>query len=300
MRTWLTHHRQALLFVLSRFLKNKLSTLFICLSIGVTLALPSVAYIILHNLNGLVGSVKSESKLSVFLNANPTKELTADIQHAIEQNPAVQSVIFVSKQDALEQLTAVDSNKFILESLQTNPLPDAFFVEPKQLDTVSIDSLKVELSNIKGVESVLVEDAWIKRLNYLLLLGKNILIILSTLLGFALVAVIGNTIRMQILTQRAEIELSELIGATKSFIRRPFLYVGALYGLGGGILAIIITFSTVQFLNQTILKITSAYQINFSLGFLSNFDILIILVSAATLGWLSSYLSLLLSNKNAL
>ncbi len=292
MRTWLTHHQQALLFVLSRFLKNKLSTLFICLSIGVTLALPSVAYIILHNLNGLVGSVKSESKLSVFLNANPTKELTADIQHAIEQNPAVQSVIFVSKQDALEQLTAVDSNKSILESLQTNPLPDAFFVEPKQLDAPSIDSLKVELSNIKGVESVLVEDAWIKRLNYLLLLGKNILVILSTLLGFALIAVIGNTIRMQILTQRAEIELSELIGATKSFIRRPFLYLGSLYGLGGGVFALIITWLTIIFLNQTIKEIANSYQADFDLHFLSAVSVITVLIIACLLGWLSAYLSL--------
>ena len=291
MKTWLTHHRQALRFVLSRFLKNKLSTLFICLSIGVTLALPSVAYIILHNLNGLVGSVKSESKLSVFLTANPSKELTADIQHTIEQNPAVQSVLFVSKQEALEQLIAVDSNKSILESLQTNPLPDAFFVEPKQLDTASIDSLKIELSKIKGVETVLVDDSWMKRLNYLLLLGKKILVILSGLLAFALIAVIGNTIRMQILTQQAEIELSQLIGATKSFIRRPFLYVGALYGFGGGLLAIVISAIIIFLLNRTITEIAMSYQADFKLLFLSSDALGLLLVISSLLGLLSAFVS---------
>lgn len=291
MKTWLIHHRQALHFVLSRFLKNRLSTLFICLSIGVTLALPSVAYIILDNLNGLVSSVKSESKVSVFLTANSTKELISSIENTLKQNPAVQSVTFVSKQDALEQLTAIDTNKSILESLQTNPLPDAFLVEPKTLDAASIDALKVELSKLTGVETVLVDDSWMKRLNYLLLLGKKILIILSGLLSFALVAVIGNTIRMQILTQQAEIELSQLIGATRSFIRRPFLYVGALYGLGGGILAIIISAIIIFLLNKTITDIAISYQTDFKLLFFNSKALCILLLISSAIGLLSAFLS---------
>ncbi len=297
MKTWLIHHAQALQLVLSRFQKNRLGTLLICLSIGVTLALPSVAYIILDNLNGLVNSVKSESQISVFLTEKHDKALVSSIEKTLKQNPAIQNVTFISKQDALEQLTAIDTNKSLLDSLQGNPLPDAFFVEPKMLDAASIETLKNELSKIDGVETVLVDGVWIKRLNSLLLLGKKILIILAGLLGFALISVIGNTIRMQILTQSAEIELSQLIGATKSFIRRPFLYVGGLYGLGGGVLALIITWVMIIFFNQTIKAIANSYQSDFNLHFLSFSEILVILIISSALGWLSAYFSLSSSAK---
>ncbi len=299
MKTWLTHHAQALRLVLSRFQKNRLGTLLICLSIGVTLALPNVGYIILDNLNGLVSSVKSESQISIFLTEKPDKALISSIEKTLKQNPAIQNVTFISKQVALEQLTAIDVNKSLLDSLQGNPLPDAFFVEPKMLDATSIEALKTELSKIDGVETVLVDGVWIKRLNSLLLLGKKILIILAGLLGFALVAVIGNTIRMQILTQSAEIELSQLIGATKSFIRRPFLYVGGLYGLGGGVLALLITWVIILSFNQTIKAIATSYQSDFNLHFLSFSEILVVLIISTALGWLSAYFSLSSSAKKS-
>lgn len=292
MKTWLTHHAQALRLVLSRFKQNKLSTMLICLSIGVTLALPIVAYIVLDNLNGLVSGIKSESKISVFLAEKHDKALVSTIEKTLKQNPAIQQVTYVSKEDALEQLTAIDANKSMLDFLQGNPLPDAFFVEPKSLDATSIDALKIELSKIEGLETVLVDGTWIKRLNSMLLLSKKILVILAGLLGFALIAVIANTIRMQILTQSAEIELSQLIGATKSFIRRPFLYVGGLYGFGGGVLALLITWLIIVFLNQTIKEIASSYQADFNLHFLSASAVLIVLIVASILGWLSAYLSL--------
>ncbi|MES2502822.1 MAG: permease-like cell division protein FtsX [Pseudomonadota bacterium] len=291
MKTWLTYHAQALGLVLSRFQTNKLSTFLICLSIGVTLALPSTAYIILDNLNGLVSNVKSESKLSVFLSTNHDEALVKTIEAQLKQNTAIQSVVFVSKEDALAQLTAIDANKTLLDSLTNNPLPDAFFVEPTILDAASIESLKQELSKIEGVETVLVDGAWIKRLNYLLQLGQKVLLVLTGLLGFALVVVIGNTIRMQVLTQQAEIELSQLIGATKSFIRRPFLYLGALYGLGGGILAALITWLIILLLNQSVTEIANSYQADFKLLVNSSSAPLMLLLIASLIGLISAYFS---------
>ncbi len=299
MKTWLTYHAQALTLVLSRFQKNKLSTFLICLSIGVTLALPSIAYIILDNLNGLVSNVKSESKLSVFLSENHDETLIATIETALKKNPAILHVLFISKEDALTQLATIDANKALLDSLPGNPLPDAFFVEPKLLDTTSIESLKNELSKIDGVETVLVDDAWIKRLNYLLQLGQKVLLLLTSLLGFALIVVIGNTIRMQVLTQQAEIELSKLIGATNHFIRRPFLYSGVLYGFGGGVLAALISFLVIVVLNQTVTEIAASYQTDFKLIFSSNYAALTLLMIAGLIGLISAYFSLLPIYKKA-
>lgn len=299
MKTWLTYHAQALKLVLSRFQKNKLSTFLICLSIGVTLALPSITYVILDNLNGLVSNVKSESKLSVFLSANHDETLVARIETVLKQNPAIQRVVFVSKEEALSQLATIDANKALLDSLSSNPLPDAFFIEPTLLDTTSIESLKNELSKIDGVETVLVDDAWIKRLNYLLQLGQKVLLLLTSLLGFALIVVIGNTIRMQVLTQQAEIELSRLFGATQHFINRPFFYLGLLYGFAGGALALAFTWWITLSFNQIFRAVAATYQVNFALQFLPAYGMVYLLIGSTVLGWLSAYFSLFMTRQNS-
>lgn len=291
MKAWLNQHKQALNLVLTRFAKNKLSTLFICLAIGVTLALPSILYIALDNLNSLANQVKSASQLSVFLSIKHGDVAIKNIQAELEKNTAVKNFKFVSKETALKQLLDSDMNKDVLNSLENNPLPDAFFVEPKSLDKIALEDLKNVLSKLDGVEEVLVDGAWIKRLNYLLSIGKKALFVMSCLLGFALFAVIGNTIRMQILTHLAEIELSQLIGATNQFIRRPFLYAGALYGLIGGLFALVISATVIFLFNQSIAPIVAEYQTNFSLNYPSYWVCGFTCLLSLFIGLLSAYLA---------
>jgi cell division transport system permease protein len=243
-----------------------LNTLLICLAIGVTLALPSIMYTVLKSLSGLANSVKSESQISVFLSTDQSADSIATIKATLEKNSAIKSVKFVSKEDALLQLETATANSNVLSSLEQNPLPDAFFIAPKKLDAASIENLKDELAKLEGVDEIVVDGAWIKRLNYLILIGQKAMLIIACLLGFALIAVIGNTIRMQILTQQAEIEVSQLIGATKSFIRRPFLYLGALYGLIGGLFALLITYAVISVFNQSLDTLVHEYQTNFSIN----------------------------------
>ena len=291
MNNWFSQHMQTLELVLRRFKTNKLSTLLICLAIGVTLALPSILYTVLDSANGLANNVKSESKISVFLTLNHDDDEVRNITTALKNEAQINRFKFVSKDDALKNLQATDANKDVLNSLQNNPLPDAFFIEPKQLDNDSIASLKSTLSKLDGVEEVIVDGAWLKRLNALLALGQKALSIVAGLLGFALVAVIGNTLRMQILTQQAEIELSYLIGATKSFIRRPFLYAGALYGLLGGLFALLITFVSVALFNRSLTPLAAEYQANFSLHLPSFSICLVICALALLLGIIAAYLA---------
>lgn len=291
MKAWLIQHTQALSLVLRRFKTTKLSTLFICLAIGVTLALPSIMYAVLDSINGLTNNVKSESRISIFLALNHGEDTVSTIKTALEKNAAIKNFKFVSKEDALSQLQTADANNDVLNSLEKNPLPDAFFVEPNKLDSESIESLKKELSKLGGIEEVVVDGAWIKRLNYLLLLGKKAMLIIAGLLAFALVAVIGNTIRMQILTQYAEIELSQLIGATKNFIRRPFLYAGALYGLIGGLFALIITFAVIFLFNQSLAPLAAEYQTNFSLTYPNFLTCIITGLLSLVIGLISAHLA---------
>ena len=291
MNVWLVQHAQALNLVLRRFKASELSTLLICLAIGVTLALPSIMYAVLDSVSGLANNVKSESQISVFLASSHNENNVQAIKLALEKNMAIKTFKFVTKEDALSQLQTANANNEVLNSLENNPLPDAFFVEPSKLDAESIESLKNDLSKLDAVEEVIVDGAWIKRLNYLLLLGKKAMLILTGLLAFALVAVIGNTVRMQIVTQQAEIELSRLIGATKSFIRRPFLYAGALYGLIGGLFALLITFVVIYLFNQSLAPLAAEYQTDFSLSLPSLYTSGITCLMSLLVGLVSAYLA---------
>lgn len=289
MKNWLTQHGQALKLVLRRFKTNKLNTLLICLAIGVTIALPSMLYTVLDSLSSLASNVKTESQISLFLASDNSESTTANIKAALEKNAAIKNFQFVSKQDALAKLQAADANNEVLSSLEDNPLPDAFFIEPNNLDADNIANLQNELRQLEGVEDVLVDGAWMKRLNYLVLLGKQAMLIIASLLALLLLAVIGNTIRMQILTQQAEIELSRLIGATKGFIRRPFLYAGALYGLLGGLFALLITFAVIYVFNRSIAPIAAEYESSFLLNF-PNFSVsTIICIISLLIGLVSAY-----------
>ena len=289
MKNWLTQHGQALKLVLRRFKTNKLNTLLICLAIGVTIALPSMLYTVLDSLSSLASNVKTESQISLFLASDNSESTTANIKAALEKNAAIKNFQFVSKQDALAKLQAADANNEVLSSLEDNPLPDAFFIEPNNLDADNIANLQNELRQLEGVEDVLVDGAWMKRLNYLVLLGKQAMLIIASLLALLLLAVIGNTIRMQILTQQAEIELSRLIGATKGFIRRPFLYAGALYGLLGGLFALLITFAVIYVFNRSIAPIAAEYESSFLLNFPSFSVSTIICIISLLIGLVSAY-----------
>ena len=290
MKNWFSQHMQTLELVLRRFKTNKLSTLLICLAIGVTLALPSLLYAVLDSANGLTNNVKSESKISVFLTLNHDDAAVGNITTALKNEAQINSFKFVGKDDALKNLQAT-ANNYVLNSLENNPLPDAFFIEPKQLDNDSVETLKSTLSKLDGVEEVIVDGAWLKRLNALLSLGQKALMIVAGLLAFALVAVIGNTIRMQILTQQAEINLSQLIGATNSFIRRPFLYAGALYGLLGGLFALLITYAAILLFNQSLAPLAAEYQADFALHLPSFSVCFVICILALLLGIIAAYLA---------
>jgi cell division transport system permease protein len=290
-RAWLSQHMQALKLVLRRFKTNKLNTLLIALAIGVTLAMPMMLHAVLDSLGELGMHIKTDSQVSVFLSAEQDDETIANIKAALEKNTAIKSFKFVSKDDALKQLQAADAQNTVLNSLETNPLPDAFFIEPNNLDADAIENLNKELSQLAGVDEVVVDGAWMKRLNYLLALGKKAMLIIASLLAFLLLAVIGNTIRMQIITQQAEIELSRLIGATKSFIRRPFLYAGALYGLLGGLCALLITFGVIYLFNRSMSPIAAEYQSNFVIQYPSLSTSALTCLLALLLGLVSAYLA---------
>jgi cell division transport system permease protein len=291
MKQWLNQHTQALQLVLRRMRQNLVATLMMCSVMGVTLCLPGTLYVIVDNLNRLAGDVQSGSQISLFLKLDASEDTIAAVEQQLQGHARVASFKFVSKEEAWQALQNKAAMAEAVEKLEQNPLPHAFFVEPKTADPFTIDQLQSEMQQWPGVELAQVDAGWIKRLYTLLELGRKAIFVLAALLGFALLAIVGNTIRLQILTQREEIEVSKLIGATDSFIRRPFLYAGALYGLCGGIAAWLLLVGVISVFNHSIADLVELYASNFRLQLPVAQLMLSLLLGAMMLGWTGSFIA---------
>lgn len=296
MSRWLNHHLQAMKRVLSRFAANKLSSFMIFVVFSVALCLPTLFYIAVDNLSSLTKHFENETEVSVFLTLDANAKSISDIEAKLKKHQLVKSVQFVSKGEAWQALQTKmkldqhDADQRLL-AIKQNPLPDAFFVQTHEVSITAREALKTELSSLPAVAEVLINAEWVERLATLLALGKKLTNVVALLLLGVLLVVVGNTIRMQIITQKDEIEVSKLMGATNQFIKVPFLYAGVLYGFFGGLLALILVHGIVFSLNLSLLEITTLYESDFTLS-MSTFDVSIMVMSVAiTVGWLGAYIA---------
>lgn len=288
MSQWLNLHGQAVTLVLSRLRKNTWSTLIMWCVMGITLSLPGLLYIAVDNLERVSGSMHSDPEISLFLKLDTSAEAVAELRQQLSEHAQVRSFRFVGREDAWQTLKE-NSKLGAVADLEQNPLPDAFFLLPKSTEPAALEALQQELQQWPTVEVAQLDTAWIKRLYAVLELARKAVLILGALLGFALLAIIGNTIRLQVVTQRDEIEVAKLIGATDGFIRRPFLYAGTFYGLGGGLAALLFLLGITLLFNSSVAEIATLYNSDFRLDFLDLFSSLALLAIAALLGWLGSY-----------
>ncbi len=295
MSHWLNHHFQAIRLVLMRMRMNALSTLIIGLVIAVALCLPSLFYLGVDNLAKLGSHMQRETEISVFLKSDASPENITHIQSALAAHPDIANFYFVTKDEAWQQLQrkSADSPEMsnAIAQLGNNPLPDAFFIQAKSTDPATLESLRNDLQLMEGVEQALLNAEWAKRLATLLSLGRQFVLFVGLLLAIVLLVVIGNTIRMQMLTQKTEIEVSYLIGATNSFIKIPFLYAGAFYGVFGGLLSVLMIAAMVASFNQSVSEISQLYGSDFRLNVLNVQLYLSIVGIAALTGWVGAYVA---------
>jgi len=280
MTAWLRQHRQALARGASRV--GVLNVVVI----GVALALPAGGYALLESLRTLTGRLSLEPQISLFLDGKRTD--VDGLAARIKRDPRVRGLRFVPREDALREIGGVQGVPELVEALGRNPLPDGFVVSTVN---ESVEPLAAELAKLPGVAHVQADALWARRLSSLARLGRAALWLLAGLLAAALVAVTFNTIRLQILTQREEIEVSKLLGATDSFVRRPFYYTGLLLGVAGGAIALALVYGSLALLNRQIAPLAATYGSDFRLAFLSNADTVAVLGLAGSLGWLGAHLS---------
>ncbi len=284
-------HLGVLRAMLRRMFASKLAGFLNILVIGIALSLPAGMYLLLQNAQGLVAQFSGTPQISLFLEMSVKAEDVERLRDQLARHPAIAGVEFVPRAQALEQLKQSTGLSDLIGGLQQNPLPDAFIVHPKPGDAQALDTLRGELAKLPKVGEAQLDSAWAYKLEALLKFGRIGVLILASLLSLALIAITFNTIRLQILTQRDEIEVAKLIGATNSFIRRPFLYFGAAQGLLGGIVAWLIAAASLLLLNTQLDALSQLYASQFVLRPLSFGDSLSLLLFSVYLGWLGAWLS---------
>jgi len=289
---WVLRHISTAVAALGRLSRQPFASLLTILVIAVTLALPAALQLVIKNAQSLSSSWDNALDFSVYLNKDVSVETAQNLVNIVGQRADVESVSLISADDALAEFREQSGFGDALDQLTDNPLPHTLLVRPSAANTeISMGLLNEELGNLPEADFVQVDTEWVQRFHAILDILERAIAIGAALLGAAIVVIIGNTIRLDIQNRREEIEVTKLIGASNAFVRRPFLYIGLWYGLGGGLLALALVQYGLFALDEPVARLAGLYNSAFSALNLSLRESAIIVGAGVALGLLGSWLA---------
>ncbi|NOX08703.1 MAG: cell division protein FtsX [Gammaproteobacteria bacterium] len=269
LRNYLLRHAQTLISSLGRLWLKPIASLLTIAVIAITLALPGAMLILLDNLKQAQINWDGATSISLFLKQTVTEQQARKLAGEIHSWPEIEQVRIITKQQALEEFQQYPGLGNLIQQLNKNPLPTVLVLQPGDLDRYLSQSLLQRLQQRPEVDLAQLDLEWVKRLSAILAIFERIILIIGSLLGLAVLLVTGNIIRLEIQSRHEEIEITQLIGATNAFIRRPFLYTGLWYGLLGALLAWIMIGISFWLLSTPVQALTELYHSAFQLSGMS-------------------------------
>lgn len=293
LQSYWAHHQSSIVDSLNRMLAAPIQSLMTATVVGIALALPVTLLLALENFSAVGKTWDANPKIAIYLKVQAQQVAIDQLLKTVSALPDVESIEYLSPKDALEDFQRFSGFASVLDALETNPLPPTVIVTPKKaaMDTKRLQALSERIKSEALVQSVNVDLDWVKRLQEIMRLGEKIVLALATLLSLGVLLAIGNTIRLAIENRRDEILVSKLVGGTDSFVRRPFLYTGAWYGVFGGVIACIIVAISYASIAPTVQRLADLYRSDFSLHGLNLGVILRLLGISILLGWLGAWLA---------
>ncbi|MBC8022325.1 MAG: hypothetical protein H7Y14_04360, partial [Burkholderiales bacterium] len=261
-----------------------LAAAFSVLVLAVAIALPVIAAVALRSAGALTSGVETDPHVNVYLALDATDADVRRVEAALRSHPQAASVRFVSRNQALDELKATTHLAELLASLDRNPLPHAFTVRVRVEDSEKLAAAREAWSKIAGVDQVVADFEWSERLRRWMRFGDRLLAGIAGVLGAAVAFIVGHLIRLQVLSRREEIEVSQLVGATASDVRRPFLYHGLLQGAAAGAAALALAWAATAWVGAELGALTPAYAIELKVLFLSVESSVWVVALSAALG----------------
>ncbi|TXR51837.1 permease-like cell division protein FtsX [Reinekea thalattae] len=288
---WLRHHKKCATEALNSLIRQPISSALTWLVIAIALILPALFYIALQAVAQQTSHWQQGGQITLYLNDQTSLEQGQALTTELAQRPEVVSTDYISKQQAWQDFRPLISENTGLE-LSDNPLPASIVVVPALQDRVDLEALILTLTDVPEIEDIQLDLAWIERLNHLMSIAKSIVNLLSGMLSMAVLLIVGNTIRLSVESSKADIQIIKLLGATDAFVRRPFLYLGAWYGLFGGLAAsLLLTLISVNF-QSTLKPFLAGYGLSSPAIWLSAKELLILVASAIAVSLLGARIAL--------
>jgi len=264
--SWLRHHRLSAADSLRRVLEHPWSSLLTWLVIGIALALPVGLNVALDNVQSVSADWDSPAQISLFLKIGVSEKDARQLELELAGRDDISSTVLILKDDALEEFSELTGFTDVLASLDENPLPNLIVVSPAaDVAPQAVSVLRNELLARPQVEQAVLDMEWLQRLNSLMELGRGIVLAVGCMLVLGVALILGNTIRLAIENRRDEILIVKLVGGSNAFVRRPFLYTGLWYGVGGGIIAALLVGLSLWLMDEPVRNLARLYQSNFSL-----------------------------------
>ncbi|HEX5048917.1 MAG TPA: permease-like cell division protein FtsX [Gammaproteobacteria bacterium] len=288
---YLDLHRQSLSGSVRRLAGQPLATVMTLLVIAIALALPAGLRVLVSNLGAVSASWQNAADFTAYLKIDVTADRARALSREIEARDDVAEARLVDRASALADFRERSGLGEALAGLDGNPLPDALVIRPASGLDADVEAVAAAVRALPEVDVVRVDTAWVARLRAILALAGRVVNVATVLLGAAVAMVVGNTIRLEINQRRVEIEVIKLVGGSDGFVRRPFLYLGLCYGLGGAVVAAVVIAATLALLAAPVRTLAGLYGGDFALSGLSLSELLSLLAGGGLLGWVGAGLA---------
>ncbi len=287
-------HAQAVLLSAGQLTRTPITTLMIFIVMGIALALPAGLFLVLKNMNFVNENWQGHAPIVLYLKLPAIDAESSALLNQIQARKEVEKVAYISPEQGLADFEKQSGFSNVMNVLQQNPLPAVLVVTPKAeyQSPLQIETLLNALKTFPQVDSAKLDLGWVQRLDSLLKLARTIAYGLSLLLACGVILITGSTIHLAVQNHQSEISVYQLLGATDGFIRRPFLYRGALYGLAGAIFAALMMTILLGYLDKPTTELTKLYGSTFSLQGLGVQGSLMLLVVGTALGWIGAVIAL--------
>ena len=291
-KAWIQHHRLSAADSLMRVLDSPGSSVLTWLVIGIALALPVGLNVALDNVSQVSAGWDSPTQISLFLQGEVSPDRLRELEGEMDARQDVSKTRVISRDEALDEFRTLSGFADVLASLPKNPLPDLILVTPDAaLDGPAVSALREELQGNSDVAEAVLDMEWLQRLNSLMALSRRLVLAIGCMLVVGVMLILGNTIRLAIEGRRDEIVIVKLVGGSNGFVRRPFLYTGLWYGVGGGVLAALLVSAALWSLEKPISDLAMLYESAFQLSGLGVMGSLNLVILGGLLGLAGAWLA---------